>query len=63
MQLLCSYAQRAGLLVPKFNVAAVPLYFIYNMYSMQCCQNLLTRNPKIYEENPGKYIGLMGIDT
>ena len=30
---------------------------------MQCCQHLLTRNPKIYEENPGKCIGLMGIDS
>ena len=29
----------------------------------QCCQHLLTRNPKIYEENPGKCIGLMGIDS
>ena len=29
----------------------------------QCCQHLLTRNPKIYEENPGEYIGLMGIDS
>ena len=28
----------------------------------QCCQHLLTRNPKIYEENPGKCIGLMGIE-
>ena len=29
----------------------------------QCCQHLLTRNPKIYEENPGKCIGLMGIGS
>ena len=27
----------------------------------QCCQHLLTRNPKICEENPVKCIGLMGI--
>ena len=29
----------------------------------QCCQNLLTKNPKIYEENPCKCIDLMGIDS
>ena len=30
---------------------------------IQCCQHLLTRNPKIYKENPDKCIGLMGIDS
>ena len=31
----------------------------------QCCQHLLTRNPKIkfYEENSGKCIGLMGTES
>ena len=30
---------------------------------VQCCLHLLTGNPKIYEENPGECIDLMGIDT
>ena len=29
----------------------------------QCCQHLLTRNPKIYEENPGKSIDFRRIDS
>ena len=39
MQLLCLYARRAWLLVPKFNVAAMPSSFIsrfiYNMYVLK----------------------------
>ena len=55
---------RLGLILSKHCQLAWRLHaYSERMYHIQCCQHLLIRNPKIYEENPGKGIGLMGIDT
>ena len=50
-------------IIGRFHTLSIPDNIMIHMYMLQCCQNLLTRNPTINEENPGKCIGLMGIGS